>query len=117
MDPGPLKGISRKLTLERLWSKAEPGPIGHADLIFKCSDGSVGAHKAWVVPWCSTLSLALQNTANILEEILTVLVPDFSVRIVRKFLEMSYTGKVWTSRCQFDKTFFSSITDGNKLER
>jgi hypothetical protein len=89
----------RQNLLTKLWSQAESRPIYYTDLIFQCPDGSIQAHKVWLTNCCTTLGKALLNVHNCLEEFITVLVPDFSISIVRKFLKLFYTGSVELSDC------------------
>jgi hypothetical protein len=80
--------------LKKLWSTSDAKPIFHTDLIFKCRDGTIEAHKVWLSSCCSVLKKAVMNIHTCLEQFITIVVPDFSIRIVRKFLKLFYTGSV-----------------------
>jgi len=94
MERKTLKENWRQNVLRQLWSKADSSPAYYTDLMFRCVDGSILAHKFWLSNSCSTLGKALENIHTCLEEFIVVLVPDFSIKIVRKFLKLFYTGSV-----------------------
>ena len=87
----------RQEILTRFWSRTDSRPICLTDLVFKCSDGPVEAHKALLKSSCDVLAQALQNAQAFHEDPVTVLVPEFSASTVRKFLELFYTGCVQVS--------------------
>ena len=87
----------RQEILTRFWSRTDSRPICLTDLVFKCSDGPVEAHRALLKSSCDVLAQALQNAQACHEDPVTVLVPEFSASTVRKFLELFYTGCVQVS--------------------
>jgi hypothetical protein len=52
------------------------------------------AHKAWLSTSCILLDQIFQNHLQCPDDIVTVLVPDFKVQVVRNFLTFFYTGSV-----------------------
>lgn len=83
----------------QLWSLDLECPatsLAEPDLIFRCPDGQMAAHKV-------LLQLSCQNVAEILlqrlacpcfDDIVTLIVPDVSIKTVQKFLEFLYTGSI-----------------------
>jgi BTB/POZ domain len=84
----------KKNLLKKLWSTHEAKPVYYTDLIFRCPDGTIEAHKVWLSHCCSVLNKAVMNIHTCQEQFITVVVPDFSIRVVRKFLKLFYTGSV-----------------------
>ena len=84
----------KQIMLNNIWSRTDISPGIHTDLMFKCQDGSIEAHKARLLPSCPLLYKTVANHAQCPGEMLTVLLPDFSIKIVTKFLEFFYTGSV-----------------------
>ena len=64
------------------------------DLVFSCPDGKVGAHKMCIKYHCPILGSLIPPFETMPGgcPIKSVLVPDFSVKIVQNFLQMIYTG-------------------------
>ena len=89
-----LQELWKKNILVKLWSDQHSKPVYYTDLIFKCYDGSIEAHKVWVSKCCSVVGSALTNIHTCFEQFITVVVPDFSIRVVQKFLKLFYTGSV-----------------------
>jgi hypothetical protein len=50
----------RQDVLQQLWSQTNSCPVYYTDLIFKCHDGEIQAHKIWLGNSCYTLGKALQ---------------------------------------------------------
>ena len=73
-----------------LWSKSQRNPKNNLDLIFQCRDGEVAAHKLLF----RTTSPVIKATVDVDLGEVRVLVPDVSIRTVRKSLELIYTGSV-----------------------
>jgi hypothetical protein len=73
-----------------LWSKSRSCPKNNLDLVFQCRDGQVAAHKLLL----RTTSPVINVTVDLDQNEVHVLVPDFSIRTVRKSLELIYTGSI-----------------------
>ena len=71
----------------------EKGPRPFTDLKFECQDGSIRAHSALLQTICPLLRIVFSDLSFDRDEELVVIVPDFKVETVRKFLELVYTGK------------------------
>jgi len=72
-----------------IWSKEKRRPQNNLDLTFKCLDGSVQAHLPILGSTSKMIGKAVSQVDNVP---ITILVPDFSLRTVRKSLELIYTG-------------------------
>ena len=71
---------------------------------FKCTNGSIPAHSAYLQTLCKVMEEMLKNQVLPSEKAMCVIVPDFSVEIVTKFLEFIYTGKTWiTNEDEFEE--------------
>ena len=62
---------------------------------FRCNNGSIQAHSAYLQTLCKVMEEMLKNQVLPSEKAIVVIVPDFKVEIVTKFLEYIYTGKTW----------------------
>jgi hypothetical protein len=65
------------------------------DIIFCCPDGKIGAHKPFIKRLCPILGSLIPPYETLPGggPVTSVLVPNFSVKIVQNFLQMIYTGK------------------------
>ena len=71
-----------------LWSGSERRPDHYTDFEFRCRDGVVRAHGSYLRSVCPIFAdFEAAGTTNVV-----LIVPDFSVGIVSKFLEIVYTG-------------------------
>ena len=89
-----LEELWKRNILKKFWSRADSKPVYYTDLVFKCQDGAIEAHKSWLSNSCHVLGKAVMNIHTCLENAITILVPDFSIRVVKKFLQLFYTGSV-----------------------
>ena len=75
-----------------IWCQNTQEPQNGLDLTFICSNGSVSAHKL-VVQECSPIISTIINQDGLLEEEHTkILLPEIKVGLVRKCLQLIYTG-------------------------
>jgi hypothetical protein len=72
-----------------LWSGSEQRPQNFTDFVFRCKDGVIPAHGAYLSALCPVLSKVF---AGFEAGNMTLVVPDVEVGIVAKFLELCYTG-------------------------
>ena len=66
----------------------------NTDLAFICSDGSVKAHKAWLIEKCHLLKEILLNHHACPNDDITIMLPDFNVKTVKNFLNLYYQGSL-----------------------
>jgi hypothetical protein len=110
MEPSGLQELWKKNILSKLWSADDARPAHCTDLIFRCLDGSVAAHKLWLANCCTTLREAVNGMHVCADEKVTVVVPDYSVKVVKNFLQLFYTGSVKLSdRKDLEQVQFSEI--------
>ena len=70
------------------------------DIIFRCPDGEIGAHKPFIKMLCPILGALLppsDPSGSWTGPATCVLVPNFTVKIVHNFLQMLYTGSTGRS--------------------
>lgn len=84
------RNFNHQLTLS-LWSTSEKSPSNLTDVTFKCKNGSVRGHSLYLKQCCSLIKLVF--TEDLLLQDLVVVLPDFNVEDVTKYLELLYTGK------------------------
>jgi hypothetical protein len=82
----------QKNLLSHLWNSETRSPQNYTDLKFKCSDGSISAHKSLLCLACPILWRILKGPDIKDECKLTVIVPDFKLKTVQQFLQLLYTG-------------------------
>ena len=87
-----------------IWCQNTQEPQNGLDLTFICSNGSVSAHKL-VVQASSPIIFTILNQDGLLkEEHTTIFLPEINVGLVRKCLQLIYTGLA----------FFNSDTELNE---
>ena len=72
-----------------LWSGSEQRPENFTDLEFRCKDGIIQAHGAYLRTVCPVLRTV---SADFVAGNVTLVVPGVKVVTVEKFLELVYTG-------------------------
>ena len=72
-----------------IWSKERRRPQNNLDMSFRCPEGSVKAHLPVLAFTSETIGRAVSGMNDVP---IVILVPDFSLRIVSKSLELIYTG-------------------------
>ena len=80
--------------IEHLWSKPRLEPRNNLDLTFVCKDGSVSCHKFILKSASPMVAAALENIRLCPDDVVHILVPDISLDVIRKCLELIYTGSV-----------------------
>ena len=75
--------------MAQLWARQ-----ADADIVFCCPDGKIGAHKPFIKRLCPILGSLIPPFETLPGggPLTSVLVPNFSVKVVQNFLQMIYTG-------------------------
>ncbi len=86
-------GISKEDCVANLMSKLWTRQL-ETDIMFCCSDGKIGAHKPFIKRLCPILGSLIPPYETLPGggPLTSVLVPNFSIKIVQNFLQMLYTG-------------------------
>ena len=78
--------------LKNLWSSKDRRPHNQTDLVFKCSDGEIPAHRIIIQFVSKTIGPLLQQCSDD-DPVVVVVVPSHNYRSVQKFLQMIYAGE------------------------
>jgi hypothetical protein len=102
----PEQTVQLNRVSHHLWSKSRLEPQNNLDMIFVCADGSVSCHKFILKSASPMIAEVLENLILCPDDVIHILVPDFNLSLIRKCLELIYTGSVkLNNSTELEKTF------------